>query len=57
MVVRPLNVWRIRLRALVLLGWGIALQATEIVFPDDLKAMLDVERDLGAKGDGQTDLR
>lgn len=32
-----------------------ALPAAEIVFPADPKAVLDVKRDLGAKGDGKAD--
>ncbi len=31
------------------------LPAAEIIFPDDPKAVLDVKRDLGAKGDGKAD--
>ncbi len=34
---------------------GLTLDAAEIVFPDDPKAVLDVKRDLGAKGDGKAD--
>ena len=33
----------------------IPLSAAEIVFPNDPKAVLDVKRDLGAKGDGKAD--
>jgi hypothetical protein len=34
---------------------AIATASTRIVFPNDPRAVLDVKRDLGAKGDGKTD--
>lgn len=44
------------MRILILLLIGCtALFAAEIVFPADPKAVLDVKRDLGAKGDGKVD--
>lgn len=43
------------MRVLLLLLVAFTVSSAEIVFPDDPKAVLDVKRDLGAKGDGKAD--
>jgi hypothetical protein len=44
-----------RLLAAVVLTLALALPALGLVFPDDPRAVIDVKRDCGAKGDGQAD--
>jgi hypothetical protein len=39
----------------VLLAWSISARAAEIVFPTDPRAVFEVKRDCGAKGDGIAD--
>lgn len=40
---------------IVVASFSLALDAGEIVFPNDSRAFIDVKRDCGASGDGKTD--